>query len=803
MRPIRQFSILLIGFLYCLSAEAQVQANYKAQWEKIDILIQQKNLPRSALAEVKRIYTSAKQKAVEAQVIKALVYMISLQETSREDNLLLGIAEIEKEIIVAREPAVSLLKSLLAGLYLQYFQQHRWQLYHRTPTINGAQKDVATWGVQQFHQRIHSLFAQSLSAEQRLQVTKLEAYDAIIQKGNARYLRPTLYDLLAHRALDYFQTGEAQITQPADVFTIDNKEAFAPAASFSQTLFSSKDSFSQTYAAILLYQKLIRFHLKDARTDVLVDADFKRIQFVYQKATMPEKDDLYVAALTQIHATNQTPFAKAGAGYLLASHYNNLADRYHPLKDTSYRFHRLKAKTLLKVIVADSLIKTEAWANSYNLLQEIDRPRFSFEIENINVPGKPFRVLVSYKLTAAIQFKLISAAQLAETLKEGYPHEQYWKAAEEAVAVRTWMQPLPVTLDHQEHAVEIKVDALPVGNYILVGYNTDSSRSIQGARQFHVSNISYIKKENNFFVLHRESGQPLPGATVTAYSRQYSYEKKRTDKNKIAAYTTDVHGFFRTANTIKTNHSGYILEIKYKQDHLFLDEEQYYDLPYRPDEQVDKKEARKIFFFTDRALYRPGQTVYFKGIVVSSNTGDHTIATSYKATVQLYDINDQIIDTLEVTTNNYGSFSGKFSLPKNNSTGAYSVGDKGGNNRLSFSVEEYKRPKFYVAFDTVKTSFKVGDTITAKGFAKAFSGNSIGGAQVTYRVVRQPRFLYPWLFWRGGFPTGSSMEIVHGLLTTGNDGSFSVSFPAVADRSIDPRLEPLFDFRVIADVTDL
>ncbi len=804
MRTFRQLLLIQIAFFCYLSAQAQTPVDYKSQWEKIDALIQQKNLPRSALIEVKKIYTNAKQKGAGAQVIKALVYMTRLQESIREDNVLLSIAEIEKEITVAQEPSASLLKSLLAGMYLQYFYQHRGELYNRTPVSNGAQQEIATWGLQQFHRRIYSLFAQSLKAEKRLQGIRLEAYDAIIQKGNVRYLRPTLYDLLAHRALDYFQTGEAGITQPVDPFTISNNEAFAPAVAFSRTVFSSRDSLSQTYAALVLYQKLIRFHLTDAPTDALADVDLKRIQFVYEKATGSEKENLYAAALTRLAKNAESPFAKASAGFLLASYYNNLADTYHPLRDTTNRFQRLKAKSLLQEIVADSTDQTEAWANSYNLLKEIEQPRLSFEIENVNVPGKPFRVLVSYRQLPAVHFKLVKAEQLAETLTRGYPAEQFWVRARTAEALRSWTQSLPATSDHQEHSVEVKVDALPVGNYVLLAYSPDSNKpATQSARPFHVSNISYTNKQDKFFVLHRETGQPLSGAAITMYAKRYNYETEKWSKNKIGSYTANTQGFFKMDNVKQTDHSRFVLEIKHKEDYLFLDEEQQQHLPYYANEQAGKKETRKIFFFTDRSLYRPGQTVYFKGIVVSSTAGDHSIASGHASTIQLRDINDQIIDTLQVITNEYGSFSGRFSLPNNNSTGAYNLGDKGGNDRVRFSVEEYKRPKFYAAFDTIRTSFRLGDTIRIKGVAKAFSGNNIDGAQVIYRVVRQPRFLYPWLFWRGGFPAAPPMEIVHGVTTTGADGNFYISFPATADKSIDPRLEPLFDFRIYADVTDI
>ena len=117
-------------------------------------------------------------------------------------------------------------------MYLNYFQQNRYKLYNRTNTINFNKKDIATWTADDLHKKIGELYLASIKNETLLQQTKLEPFDAIILKGNVRYLRPTLYDLLAHRALDYFKNDESDITRPAYAFEIKEKEAFAPANDF-------------------------------------------------------------------------------------------------------------------------------------------------------------------------------------------------------------------------------------------------------------------------------------------------------------------------------------------------------------------------------------------------------------------------------------------------------------------------------------------------------------------------------------------------------------------------------------------
>ena len=187
--------------------------------------------------------------------------MTGLQSENREDNEVHSIREIEKEIVGSKEPVTSILKSLLAEMYWNYYQQNRWGLYNRTKTTDFKKDDIATWGAEDFHKKVGELYQQSLKDEKLLQQTKLSAFDAIIIKGNVRHLRPTLFDLLAHRALDYFENDERDINKPAYAFEIDQASAFDPAADFIHRKLVTKDSSSLHFQALLLYQRVIAFHL--------------------------------------------------------------------------------------------------------------------------------------------------------------------------------------------------------------------------------------------------------------------------------------------------------------------------------------------------------------------------------------------------------------------------------------------------------------------------------------------------------------------------------------------------------------
>ncbi len=225
------------------------------------------------------------------------------------------------------------------------------------------------------------------------------------------------------------------------------------------------------------------------------------------------------------------------------------------------------------------------------------------------------------------------------------------------------------------------------------------------------------------------------------------------------------------------------------------------------DQKKYDEDNAKVFLFTDRSIYRPGQIVYFKGIGVTKdfNTKKSILLQSKDSiTVILSDANGQKTDSLKVLLNEFGSFNGKFKIPENKLNGEFEINvEDYENSSVSFSVEEYKRPKFYTEFEKVKGSYRIGDTVSITGFAKAYAGNNIDGAKVSYRVTRVARFLYPWMFWRKGFPQTRPMEIAHGEITTDADGKFIIKFAAIPDLSLDKNTDPVFDYKIEADVTDI
>ncbi len=820
MRFIRWMLVVSGVFVFFQNSMGQMNSKkYDLLWKKVDDLVLNKGLPKSALVEVDKIYEMAKKEKEEGQLLKALVYGINLRETGTENAGVAAIVALEKEWVGARGVAKAILGSVLAQGYWSFFQNNRWKFYNRTAiavTASAEKGDMETWGVNDFHARITELYLGSLSEEKLLKETKLSVYDAIINKGTASRLRPTLFDLLANRALEYFMNDEKELTRPAYAFEINQAAAFDPAADFFSRRFVTRDSLSMQHKALLLYQQLIAFHLYDTSPDALIDIDLKRLQYVRSKAVMENKEELYYMAIKHVAEQYQRTPAAAQAWYLVAQWHAAKAAKYHPVRDTANRYENNIAEKICEEVLLQK-DESEGRVHCINLLKQIRLKQLTLLTEKVNMPAQPFRSLVSYKNISKVYLRVV---RLDDALKSRLLHsydEKYWQQLTDLAPLKSWEQSLPDTKDHQQHAAEIRIDALPVGTYMILA-GTDQAFAREGnalAVQFiYVSAISFINSDNKYFALHRETGKPLAGASVQVWNNYYDYNIRKLNTSRAEKLTADNNGYF-SVKEIKDRNSIKI-EIDFGLDHLLMDDQIYStfsnDLTVDTIAEKNEKENTSlfrlnntlVFLFTDRAIYRPGQTIYFKGIAISKDfvTGKSKILAGKKTMLLLENANNETVDSLMLTTNEFGSYAGSFRLPENTLNGEFTLRDEYIPGEQRFSVEEYKRPRFYVEYEKLKGTYKVNDSISISGLAKAYAGNNIDGAAIKYRVVRVPRFIYPWLWGRRVRPATAEMEITNGEAVTDGEGRFTIRFKAIPDASIDRVLEPVFDYKIVADITD-
>jgi hypothetical protein len=817
-------SLILSCFLSCAQNKPANMNNFdfnKAWQEVADF--ENKGLPESALKVVNEIYAQAKKEKNAAQLVKGIIHQLKFTDYKEENAFVKNLTRLQEESQQASYPEKPLLHSMLGEMYWQYYQNNRHRFNDRTALLNVQQNDIETWSLEKIVQETLDQYKVSLQDSDKSKNTPIDLYLDVIHGGNdlGRAYRPTLYDFLAHRAISFFSSEESSITQPAFTFTLNNEEYLAETKTFSQLAITTRDSLSMKFYALTLLQDLIKFHRDDKDPSAFVEVDLQRLQFVKSNTTLPSKNELYIKALDQLANSVKTHSISTRISFHIAQAYVEFAGDYKPLLSEDHKWDAKKAYDLCEAAKkrfpdSDGAILCE------HLQQDIQAKTITAVIEENNLPNQPFRSLVRYKNFTSLYYRIIKVnrEEVREQRKKwerNYNEDQEQKFIEYFIAkspLKTGKFTLPDDGDYQQHSIEVKIDALPEGEYmVLYSHREDFRTSANGlAYSFTaISNISWIHRpvkdgSTEFYMLHRESGEPLAGVKAEAFANEYNYKKGAYEVVKVGTFTSDANGFFRI-DFIKTDsRRNFFVFFSYRNDTNStapIDNRQGYGGSIYQFQQHERVATLHTYFFLDRAIYRPGQTIYFKGLVVDTDGKTSKIKSKYSTTLALYDANHQSRGELKVTTNEYGTFNGTFIAPSTGLTGEMQIKNNDNSGNISFSVEEYKRPKFEVIVEPIKGSFKLNETVKTEGYARAYSGANIDGAHVSYRVVRVARFPFWWWCRWGYYPTAPDMEITNGITTTNETGKFNIDFKAIPDLTVERSADPTFDYTLHIDVTDI
>jgi len=810
--PFRIFLFILFSFITnTLLAQPQMNSKdpYAAQWTKADSLIGN-GLPKSARAIVQQVYDEAKAKQQSISMLKAQLYFIRMHTQDAEDADSLNIALAEHEMRNTSFPLNAVWKSIAAQLYWQYYESHRYKILDRTHTSTKPE-DFAQWDVARFAEQSLRLYQESLHEAARLKAIPIADFDPVLDKGvNTRNLRPTLFDLLAFRAIQFYSLDEKDISKPAFAFVMDDAAAFAPAGQFIKQSFKSQDSNSSQFQALLLYQEILDLHQSDNIPDAFIDADLQRLEFVNAHSVHPDKLKLYQKALKQIETSYPDNPLSAMASFRLASLMMNGKSSGMEDEDDQPSQQALSAPKIDLIAIRQKLEQiirkfpsSEGASNAQGMLQQILSKLLSLKAEQTTLPDQPIRLLLSYKnqSQAWIRILKIDPQNYLGRLDEQSFTDQLTKMT----PLRTIVQKLPGTEDLLMHSAELKLEGLPIGMYaILLSGKEDFSRgdNILCFGVFQSTGISIITqnvqqgKNPGGYVLDRKSGQALAGASLTFYQQQYNNSRNRYDFNPINGGTSNRDGSFAIPGS-NTTYNG--IKIVYGNDAFYSSE---YLNFYRYDQP--RQSTEQAFIFTDRSIYRPGQRIIYKAILVSSDA-DHTnskVLAGKSVVVSFYDVNSQKVAEQKLTSNEWGSVTGSFLAPTGGLTGNMRLECSLGGN-VYISVEEYKRPKFKVDWDTLKADYSLNESVIVTGHALAYAGNNVDGATVKYRVLRQTRWPFWYYSWLWGRNQSAEQEISHGESKSDANGRFIIPFQTIPDRSVDERSLPVFTYTVYADVTDL
>ncbi|HET8735192.1 MAG TPA: MG2 domain-containing protein, partial [Pricia sp.] len=801
--------------------------SYAPLWEKVHQL-ESDDLTQSALEVAKSISEKAKKEDNPPQIVKSLLYTSKYAMILGEDAQLKIVNDFKSEITKAEFPTKNILESYLANLYWQYFQQNRYQFYERTKTDAKVDSvDFRTWDLTTLFHEIGKHFEASLENKKGLQKMGLDTFKEILDEhpGSKTY-RPTLFDVLAHTALQFYKTDENSITRPADKFEIDDPELLCGAYEFTQREIDLQDKTSLQAKALSLYQELIKFHFPDPELAALVEVDIERLNYIHQNAVFADKDRVYLEVLQHSAENLKQHEISALYTYQIAELYNEQGIAYdpnseerdhsgqkqeHPLKKND-RWKKKEALMLCESVMAQ--FPDSRGADKCKALKlEILAPSLQLTTEK-NIPiHTETRLLVDYKNLEALQLSALSITQKQlQELNRRYPQTEQLKFLKKLPVAKTWNAELKDEKDFQRHGIEILLPPLDNGQYVIMAtplggdgpMDENEKDAMDDAFAFsplQVTNMALIitktPDSHIFQVVDRQDGHPISGAGLQLTYLQ-NYNKPLLKKS----LTTDAEGMVDIPLSDENWSDVNVLVTDGGEEAHF---EPYY-ISRKYDTDTTSTDTHAAFLFTDRSIYRPSQPLYFKGIVVENQKDRSTVAAEEKGIVTLYDVNGQKVSERDFETNGFGSFSGEFILPNNGLTGEYYIEVQGTSGHFrknhSFSVEEYKRPRFETSFRPLTETFRVNDSISVKGSATAYAGSNVTNAKVSYRVKRVVYFPR-WYYWRHPHFKTTAQEIARGETLTDASGHYEINFKALPDTSIPRENLPIFRYEVTADVTDI
>lgn len=772
---------------------------YEDLWEVVDSL-QTIGLYESALTTVEVIFDSARIESNAPQVVKSVMYKMKYNSYLAEDDYVVAIDGLNELSSEESFPLKQIIHSVTAQVYWGYYQNNRWKFINRTQTVNFDNKDIRTWDLNTIADHVNKHYIHSLSNKDSLQHAALNDFkEILVSYEDDDKQRPTLYDFLAHRAINYFQNTESALIRPADKFRVQGKSYFGDSKEFLATSTESNDSLSNLLYATRIFKDLTVFHQNDKDPSALIDLTLRRLKFARSHSVNDQKDELYLSALERMSERYKSNEAYSEIRFYVAEYFNNqTVDKTKT--DDPHKWDRKKA-----LLICDEAISKypESFGASQckGLRSRIMSKSLSFNTEVAYEPKGIGKMLLNYKNIDTLYFRIVKV-NWDYFYKQSNYGEDLMKDLLGKKVIQEWTKTMKNPGDYNDHSTEILLSERELGQYVILASDNKDFKLKENAiayGSFWVSNLSfnYRRTEDEtieVFVTDRNSGKPLPNVQASIYTQKYNYLLRKYDVVKQESYKTDSDGMFTVRST--KDYRYLYVDLSYGSDH-FNNSNQLYQ--YRP--YSSSKSYSTTTFFTDRAIYRPGQTIHFKGIRIHHNDNDHRLETGKQSTVVLFDANYQKVSELKLTTNEYGTFSGSFTAPTGLLNGQMHIQDDHGSKY--FFVEEYKRPKFEVEFKPMEGVYKIGQQIKLTGTAKAFAGSNIDAADVTYRVTRSCNFPY-WTWYRWGYyPYSQSTEISNGELKTDEKGEFIIEFKAEEDGSIDKKFFPYYTYTVSADVTDL
>ena len=791
-------TLLVVGALSFASTNtltkvpAAPKNNYEDMWKKVKENLD-KDLPESAEKELNAIEEKATKDKNQTQLLKTWLYRQNIMlRTVEEDPEQAFIQYLESKVGQLDAVHDALLHEEIAKAYANYLESNEWTINENLPIDGDISKvEMKYWDKESFKTRINQHYDEALKPIEALKKAKTEDFMVLYENTNNNKehieYEASLFEFIFHRVAKYYQE-EAN----ADQAEGDTEKWWLPAKDFVKADLGDFDN--PLIKCLKIYQELIAYNLKNSNEDVLIYNDLKRFEFVNNTLGILLHYTQYQAAMEDLKAQHKENPLSAEITALIA---RNLMNQYeNNVEDSTYFDNYKKAKTMCEEAIA-KFPKSQGAKNCENLIKRIEEPQIDLTLNKVQLPNEAIPAVLEYKNTTAPYYRIVKVSEKELSKLNTMQKEDLLKELNKKMPVAEQDLMLPAETDYRSHSTLIALPALEEGIYYLTATTKQGVKSEDKTLvlTFQVSNLGYIvdQKDEKMTVVtvDRKTGKTVEGVTVELYRREWDYKAREHKTIIITTLKSDKDGRVVLDGKVKGDNS-FCINLRKDKDNLLS--ERY----FRLNEQYrNNNEVYETKLFTDRAIYRPGQTVYFQGIVTRRQGEDLSLVNKYSEKVSFRDANWQEISSANFNTDEYGSFSGSFVIPSDRLNGVFHLNANRGS--VTIRVEEYKRPTFEVTFEQPKEQYKLNQEVRVRGDVKAYAGFGLDDVEYSYRVVRKTSF--PWRCWWWWYPVVDDEQIAHGKARTDENGKFAITFNLKPSKTIAPEKQPMFTYEIEVTAT--
>ncbi len=748
--------------------------DYEKAWKEVQAF-ERDGLPASALEVVEKIYAQAKKEKANAQLLKAVLIKSNLhfqlndvQETTKIEDLKLEINETESTELKA------ILHFLLAEYYQQYLRNNLYRIQQRTSTANETSKDISEWSPKTIQAEAQKHIDLAMRTK-NLENVSLSSYDLLFNKTEIKDV--TLREILLVKAIRYYTNNSNNFQANIASKYLDRKNVFLSNPDFLTIQYTAPKNtleFAHKY-----YQELTE--LVSSKDKAAAWVLHHRLKFELDKSILPQKDTSYQNILGNLYNKGAISFKKQLAGLMLVNHYKTHA---RPGNDpTNDKQSLLRAMNIIEDLLSqpiDKEIKDKLLAHK----EEIEQEKLHVITESVIPINEHVPVNVSFTNLTQLHFDLVKLSDFESNAERKY-NEDLVKQLRNLVPIHSWTEAYDGIKDYEQHVGEVILPKMEQGAYILVtskkGIRQLKKEQLFSINRFQVSNLTYVNYNTTdgtqVLVADRNTGLPNKGVSVEFLQMKYDRSSRKQVMTVLGTSETDNNG--KASFDAGTKHQNIMIHLKTETDELYTE-----NWIYANRTQQNNRPRQNAYVMTDRSIYRPGQRVYFSSFNYQWHLGKTEILANKTYTVTAKNVNRETVYEENLTTDEYGSLHGDFTIREGDLTGNYSIEVQGLNTGIhrsgsTFKVEEYKRPTFKASFDKIAETKVLGEEISISGDLKSFTDFPIQDAKVSFEISKKD---VPTTYWRRiWYPHQSNpITIAVGETASDENGKFSFSFETQA-----------------------